>query len=316
MSFRQYSADHQPAEGEEIYLADQATEDAVNVAILLGQPLLVTGEPGTGKTRLAHSIASQLQLGDPLAFHTKSTSTSQELFYHYDALGHFRASQAGGGTVDVRQFLRAEALGAAILRCLPTADPDGVALLGKRAAPAPQRSVVLIDEIDKAPRDFPNDILHEIERLEFTIPELGGREFAIAGGPDVRPIVLLTSNSEKHLPDAFLRRCVFCHLSFPDAARLARIVRDHHADLARTRSPFLEEALSFFSALRHAGARKFDKIPATAELIQWVRAAAAVVPEGQSLAKNKAAVGRTLGVLIKSSDDEKAARGILEGWAG
>src|SRR5262245_6651572 len=153
------------------YLPDPGLVDAVNVALLLGQPLLLTGEPGTGKTQLAYNLAWELEFPEPLSFETKSTSTSRELFYTYDAVGHFRAIQMRDNNTDATNYITWNALGEAILRSCQGAEirkwlsPDGVGL-------EPQRSVVLIDEIDKAPRDFPNDILNEVEALFFRIPEL------------------------------------------------------------------------------------------------------------------------------------------------
>jgi MoxR-like ATPase len=310
MSYRVYRSDYQPGPKEEIYLPDPALAHAVNIAILLGQPLLITGEPGTGKTRLAYSIANQLKLGEPLRFNTKSTSASQELFYHYDALAHYRATQTGANP-DVKAFLRAEALGAAILRTLPS-EPRRDALLGNLAAPAPVRSVVLIDEIDKAPRDFPNDILSEIELLRFRVPELDGASFAISEEKALRPIVLITSNSEKHLPEAFLRRCVFAHIPFPDEDRLRTIVANHHPVLKN--SGLVEEALDLFSALRHGGARRMDKLPATAELIRWVELLA-VMLDGGSLKEKPDSIKESLGVLFKSGGDVEEAARIVDGWA-
>lgn len=320
--FEQYSASHSPNPGEEFYLPSQDLADAVNVALLIGQPLLVTGEPGTGKTRLAYSVASQMGLSQPLRFNTKSNSSAQELFYHYDALGHFRANQAVGGSEkpppDVHRYLRCEAMGAAILRTLPAAHPNRQALLNGNsgAVENPVRSVVLIDEIDKAPRDFPNDILNEIEHLEFAIPELEGAPFKIADDPALRPVVIITSNSEKHLPDAFLRRCIFASIDFPDEKRLEQIVALHYANSNALRDPLIQDALSFFLSLRHAGARRFEKLPATAELIAWVGALAGVHTGDGSLRAHPEAVRKTLGVLVKSSGDREAAEAMLQDWAG
>lgn len=203
----------------EAYLPDKGLIDAVNVALLLGQPLLLTGEPGTGKTQLAYNLAYQLGLGEPLKFETKSTSTARDLFYVYDILGRFHAVQAGqlGETTQRNSvdFLTYNALGLAIILTNP---PESI----KNWLPVdfvytePRRSVVLIDEVDKAPRDFPNDILSEVENTYFRIPELGNVK--IPANPDLKPILVLTSNSEKHLPDAFLRRCIYYHILFPDRA--------------------------------------------------------------------------------------------------
>src|SRR5262249_41495666 len=187
----------------ELYIADKGLSDAVNVALILGQPLLVTGEPGTGKTQLAASIACELELPPPLLFVAKTTSTAKDLFYRYDALTHFHDSHFRQGQLAMESYIAYEALGLAILLSLPVADGDPLLpphLRGK----GPTRSVVLIDEIDKAPRDLPNDVLNEIETLSFTVRETGRSVTASSG---YRPVVVITSNSEKNLPDAFLRRC-------------------------------------------------------------------------------------------------------------
>ena len=186
------------------YVAAPALRDAVNVSIALGQPLLLTGEPGTGKTRLAFSIAHELGLGAPRIFHTKTTSTARDMFYRYDSLGHFHDAQLKDtGKIDVRQYITYEALGQAII------DSKN------------KRSVVLIDEVDKAPRDLPNDVLNELENMQFTIKETGE---SFEAHESNRPIMILTSNSEKNLPDAFLRRVVYYHIPFPDKETLEKII--------------------------------------------------------------------------------------------
>jgi MoxR-like ATPase len=176
------------------YRRDPGLADAVNVALLLRQPLMVTGEPGTGKTVLAASVAFELGLAAPLAFETKSTSQARDLFYTFDALGRFTAKEFGSGTGRAADYISFNALGEAIVlanepEAVRDVLPTGFVHPGKR------RSVVLIDEVEKAPRDFPNDILNEIERMYFRIPEFGNR--AVAADPDYYPILLMTNNSEK-----------------------------------------------------------------------------------------------------------------------
>lgn len=225
------------------YIPSKGLINAVNVAIATGQPLLLTGEPGTGKSHLAYSVAFELDLGEPLVFRTKTTSISRDLFYSYDALSHFRKTQTDTNT-HISQFIRDGALGKAIK--------------------SDSRRVVLIDEIDKAPRDLPNDILNEIESLSYEVLETG--EFFEAD-PKNRPIVIMTSNSEKNLPDAFLRRCVFYHVPFPTAEELAEIVKSrvqsHYFD-----DDEIDQIIQKFLKLKKDTKRK---PPATAELIDWVK---------------------------------------------
>ena len=208
-------ADTDPAK----YLLDGDLLDAVNVALLLGQPLLVTGEPGTGKTGLAHRIAWELGYSDrALVFNTKSTSTARDLLYTFDVMGHFHSPHIPGASKEARDYLRFGALGQAIVHSLKLEQVRS--LLRSQEAeeyPGPRRSVVLIDEIDKAPRDFPNDLLHEIDTMKFRAPEL--TEHEIAADPALRPVVVITSNSERNLPDAFLRRCVLLRPALSEPLR-------------------------------------------------------------------------------------------------
>src|SRR5581483_743941 len=195
------------------YEADEDLEAAVNVALLLGQPLLLTGEPGTGKTQLPFHVSNQFGWGDPLIFEAKSTSTYRDLFYTYDALGRFHAKDIDGASRAARDYIEYNALGRAILRTHERCHVDRYLGAGYRHD-GPTSSVVLIDEIDKAPRDFPNDILRELENLYFKVPEIDLEE--IRACPDHRIVVVITSNSEKTLPPAFLRRCSFFHIKPPE----------------------------------------------------------------------------------------------------
>jgi MoxR-like ATPase len=230
------------------YVAAPALRDAVNVAIALGQPLLLTGEPGTGKTRLAYSIAYELNMGEPLVFHTKTTSSARDLFYRYDSLGHFHDAQLKDkNEIDINNYISYEALGQAIIK-----SKEG-------------RSIVLIDEIDKAPRDLPNDILNELENMEFTVKETGERFEAYKPN---RPILILTSNSEKNLPDAFLRRVVYYHIPFPDKETLEQIIRNRLELSPKFRDRMLSDAISHFMDIRKT--KGLRKPPATAELLSWI----------------------------------------------
>lgn len=248
------------------YIAEPGLRDAVNVALALGQPLLVTGEPGTGKTCLAASVAWELGL-DLLVFHTKTTSAATDLFYHYDALRRFQDAHLGDKR-PIEAYITCQALGTAILLANPTEQAKQV-LPAPLKEKGPLRSVVLIDEIDKAPRDLPNDVLNEVEKMSFAIKETTWPPFT--ADPQYRPILVLSSNSEKNLPDAFLRRCVFYHISFPDAAALAQIVArrfEGHPEL----NTLLDRRIIANATAHFEEIRKLDlkKKPATAEFLGWI----------------------------------------------
>jgi MoxR-like ATPase len=293
------------------YLPDKGLVDAVNVALILRQPLLLTGEPGTGKSQLAASVAYQLGLDEPLVFETKSTTLSRDLFYSFDNIGRFRAAQTPGAPSDARLFLTFNALGTAIVRANSS---DTVAHLVPTdfVHPGRQRSVVLIDEIDKAPRDFPNDILNEIERLYFRIPELGDAQ--IAADPEFRPIVIMTSNSEKSLPDAFLRRCIFYSIPFPDDDRLEQIVLSRLPERLESGAPLLRDVIAFFSRLRQddLGLRKR---PGTAELLNWIAALIDFQCDvAQPIAPQAAVASQSLSTLAKITEDQDKVLTAFKAW--
>jgi len=229
------------------YLADDNLVTAVNTALTVEQPLLVTGESGTGKTMLAWSVASELGLLPVLEFHTRSDHRARDLLYVVDNLRRFYDAQVEDARVQrFENYVSWQALGEAIR--------------------SPAQRVVLVDEIDKAPRDFPNDLLDEIDRMEFRVPELQEEPFRAAH----RPIVIITSNSERQLPDPFLRRCVFHHIRFPDnPEKLGRILRERlqHLELS---DKLIGAATTRFLALRDPGLR-LEKQPSTGELLVWVK---------------------------------------------
>jgi MoxR-like ATPase len=259
-------------QGTASYIASEELRHAVNVAVALARPLLVRGEPGTGKTLLAENLARALGL--PLIrWHVKSTTKAKDGLYVYDTVARLHDSRFGGvDGHDVRDIAKYIKLG-----------PLGEALA------APSRVVLLIDEIDKADLEFPNDLLHELDTMRFRIEETGREVVA-----HDRPIVIITSNNEKELPDAFLRRCVFHYISFPDRELMAEIVRVHHPDIS---DRVLDNALETFFGLRSTP--KLRKKPSTSELIDWILA---LKKAGVDLAK----VGHGipfLGTLLKNEAD-------------
>ena len=291
------------------YLADPGLRNACNVALLLGQPLLLTGEPGSGKTQFAYSFAWEMGFSEPLKFETKSTSLATDLFYTYDALKRFQDAQTGNRVAQSPlPYLTYQALGRAILRTRPRAEVEHLLPPDWNDAEL-QRSIVLIDEVDKAPRDFPNDILNELEQLYFRIPELGN--VSIEANPALQPIVILTSNSEKDLPDAFLRRCIFYHIPFPEGDRLREIVANRLGISSDRYQAFVQDALDLFARLRGSNLRKK---PATAELLGWILALRQIASGVDNPITQPDLVFKTLGVLVKTTEDQKYATELVNQW--
>ena len=294
------------------YLADEGLVDAVNVALMLQQPLLLTGEPGTGKTQLAFSVAWQLGLAPPLIFETKSTSVSRDLFYTFDSLRRFQAAHVFGENLDPQTYISYNALGLAILHTLPATEVAEIAPT-RASNHEPRRSVVLIDEVDKAPRDLPNDILNELEHLYFRVPEMGGR--TIRADSALRPIVIITSNSEKGLPDAFLRRCIYYNIPFPDHDRLEQIVLNRVNGLAAQQGGALGDILELFSRLRQEAAG-LRKKPGTAELLNWTTALVGMgVNPSDRLNVQSERVLRTVCTLAKHPEDQTRVITVFKAWA-
>ena len=228
--------------GTNSYIASIDLQEAVNVALLLEKPLLIKGEPGTGKTELANAVAQALDR--PLfTWHVKSTSKAQEGLYVYDAVQRLHESRFASGDVsDLSKYIRYGGLGKAFL--------------------CDQPSIVLIDEVDKADLEFPNDLLHELDAMSFEVMETGEHHTA-----HHRPLVLITSNNEKELPDAFLRRCIFHFIDFPNAKQMAQIIDVHHPNVDQV---LIEEAIQKFYWIRNLD--QLRKPPSTSELIDWIGA--------------------------------------------
>jgi len=251
------------------YLVSNELRNAVNISVALGRPLLIKGEPGTGKTMLAKAIADSLGLS-LIIWNIKSTTKAQEGLYVYDTVQRLYDSQFGDQDVsEIKQYIKLGKLGEAFV--------------------SDEQLVLLIDEIDKADLEFPNDLLWELDIMNFYIPET--KETIQARQ---RPAVVITSNAEKELPDAFLRRCIFHYIDFPDEEMMARIVRVHFPDLEKA---LLEEALAAFYWLRSVNG--LQKKPSTSELLDWTQA---LVVGGISYQRICAEIP-FLGVLLKKNQD-------------
>lgn len=262
-------------EGSDRYIASDDLRLAVNAAVTLQRPLLVKGEPGTGKTMLAEEIAAAL--GMPLVqWHIKSTTRAQQGLYEYDAVSRLRDSQLGDDRVhDIHNYIKPGKLWEAFT--------------------SEQRSVLLIDEIDKADIEFPNDLLVELDRMEFHVYETGETIKA-----SQRPVVIITSNNEKELPDAFLRRCFFHYIQFPDADTLKAIVEVHFPDIE---AELMRDALEVFFEVRDVPGLK--KRPSTSELIDWLKLLASDRLAAQALKGGdiREALPPLYGALLKNEED-------------
>jgi MoxR-like ATPase len=265
--------------GTERYLTNEALEAAVDASLALERPLLIRGEPGTGKTLLAEAIAEALSLR-LITWNVKSTTRAQDGLYVYDTVQRLYDSRFGDGDIrDIRRYIKLGPLG--------------------QAMSSPERVVLLIDEIDKADLEFPNDLLHELDRMRFSIVETGDEVAA-----KERPVVVITSNNEKELPDAFLRRCVFHFIDFPDSDFMRRVVAVHHPGLD---DALVDRALEAFFQIR--AMRGLRKRPSTSELIDWI---AVLKKAGIGEVKLDAALP-FLGTLLKKEQDIAAYADNLAG---
>ncbi len=261
--------------GTDSYVASDDLRVAVNAAIALQRPLLIKGEPGTGKTVLAHEVAKALK-APLIEWHIKSTTKAQQGLYEYDAVSRLRDSQLGDGRVkDIANYIKRGKLWDAFTH--------------------PERPVLLIDEIDKADIEFPNDLLLELDRMEFYVYET--QEVVKASQ---RPIVMITSNNEKELPDAFLRRCFFHYIRFPDREIMTQIVDVHFPDLQRN---LLREALNIFYDIREVPGLK--KKPSTSELLDWLKLLMVeeMPPEALRSKDSKQLIPPLHGALLKNEQD-------------
>jgi len=265
-------------QGSDTYVVTEELKNAVNVSIALQKPLLIKGEPGTGKTMLAESIAEAL--GKPLLiWSVKSTTKAQDGLYLYDTVQRLYDSQFGEGNVaDIKHYVKLGKLGEAF-----TAD---------------RQVVLLIDEIDKADLEFPNDLLWELDKMEFYVNET--KEMITA---KQRPIVIITSNAEKELPDAFLRRCIFHYIEFPDMEKMQEIIKVHYGDMDEK---LLFAAMEAFYELREM--RDLQKKPSTSELLDWLQA---LMISGVSIEKIRGEMPY-IGVLLKKNQDIEVMTEIKE----
>ncbi len=302
---------------------------AANVALALGKPLLLTGEPGVGKSEFSRWLAHELGLVSSEKFVVKSTTEASDLFYIYDTLGRFHdaqtqqkfipeSAQASNSNEDRQlQYLKYQALGIAILNSLGRTE----ALKQKCVHPSqagliedqPRRTVVLIDEIDKAPRDVPNDILDEIDKMTFSVKEIGSN--TLKADKSLRPVIVITSNSERDLPEPFLRRCIYYHIPFPKNEKdLQKILLSRLRKRMAESSPLLADAQIMFNFLR-AGSVQFQRKPGLAELLDWLYDLTREqqnIPKRLSRLPGNSAYVSAKSTLLKHAEDQKLAT--FESW--
>ena len=254
-------------------MASQELQEAVNIALALGKPLLIKGEPGTGKTVLAQAIAESMDR-QLITWSVKSTTKAQDGLYVYDVVQRLYDSQFGEAVDDIAKYINLGKLG--------------------EAFQSEEQVILLIDEVDKADLEFPNDLLWELDRMEFYVPET--KETVKA---KQRPVVIITSNAEKELPDAFLRRCIFHYIQFPDAQQMEKIVKVHLGDVDQI---LLSQVIEAFYWLRSL--RGLEKRPSTSELIDWVQALVLGGIDPERITSELP----FLGVLLKKEKDVRLVR--------
>lgn len=279
---------HRDLEKDAVYYdPDESLKTAIHTALAIGEPLLLTGDTGTGKTQTAYYIAEQLGLGEVLHFQVKSNSAAQDVLYRFDHVKYYR--DGGTDTASTAYEIKRQCINEGVLWNALVAD---------------KTRIVLIDEIDKAPRDFPNDLLHEIDQMKFTVPELDNER--IGGESAHRPVVIITSNSERRLPDAFLRRCIFHHIEFNEKL-LRKAITAHQHEFTNLSPDFIDLAVNRFADLRK---KQLRKTPATGEFLAWLRVLALLAGTDEETLKNALIRGEQkleklpyLGVLLKNRED-------------
>jgi MoxR-like ATPase len=271
--------------GAEYFIPGEGLLTAINTSIAVGEPLLLTGEPGTGKTQVAYYVSYKLNLEKLCHFQVKSTSKAQDLLYTFDSIRYFRDAnlQKNDNPLNKREYI--------------TEGPLWEALESDKPR------VLLIDEIDKAPRDFPNDLLMELDQNEFPVPELG-KDFKIKAGQNNRPIIIITSNSERRLPEPFLRRCIYHYIKF-DESLLKKAINARKDEYPELDDEFLQLAIVSFIELRKQNLRKK---PSTGELLTWVRIMAAASGVDPERLKGDLSELPYLGTLLKDRGDLEEIR--------
>lgn len=261
------------------FIIENALETAINTAIAVGAPLLITGEPGTGKTQAAYYAAYKLNIEPVLHFQVKSDSTAKDLLYHFDTVRYFHDAHLlkEGQELDKNNYIEQRDLW--------------------KALETPQTSILLIDEIDKAPRDFPNDLLHELDKMEFKIAEI---DRTITGDASRRPLVFITSNSERRLPEPFLRRCVYHHIEFDRKLLEKAVARRKTVEYQALSDDFIKLAIERFLDLRDCNLRK---TPSTAEFLMWLRVLGLNVKQYSPQLDNDLSKLPFLGALLKDHQD-------------
>jgi len=291
------------------YVAQQGLIDAVNVALILNRPLLLTGEPGTGKSTLAKSLAYELDCKElELKVEIKSTTTAKDLFYTFDHIGWFNTRDNDNNQIHARNFLTLTGLGKAIFDAAKELPEKVIPPDYKRSSQL--RSVVLIDEIDKAPRDVPNDLLNEIENFHFRVSEIDNVK--IEAEKKYCPIIIITSNSESSLPDAFLRRCVFYNIELPDDETLKKILVSRLGGDIKEDDLFLKDAIGLMHEMRKH--KDFEKKPGVSELIDFLAVLRPEIKLNHSLKTNLELVRKNMSCLIKNQVSQKTKDDVFSRW--